>query len=240
SGIPEWVSDEVHARVIADPRHVWTAEEAIEVAMREPPAFPPGTQWQYSNTNYTLIGMALDRVQGKPWRVQVRERIFDRLGLANTRLPEPGDTNLPADHAHGYHEVAGMAIDVSGVDPSMAGAAGGNALVTTAADLGRFLRTLLSGGLFSKPETLAAMTTMMDAPHESGLPHRYGLGLESFTLPGGQTVIGHGGSAAGYAVMMFQVPANGATLVTAINTSNLFANALEVFIPALAVVAQEP
>lgn len=236
SGIPEWVTPEVEARVMSDPAYVWSADEAIDIASGVPPYFPPGTAWKYSNTDYTLVGLVLDRVGGKSWRSQVRERIVQRLGLANTRLPEPGDTTLVGQYAHGYHDLGGTVVDLSAVDPSMAGAAGGHALVTTAQDLGRFLEALLAGELFAHPATLAAMTTMVEAPHESGLPHRYGLALEEFTLPSGTTVIGHGGSTAGYAVMMFSIPASDTILVTAVNTQDLFVNALDVFIPAIEVV----
>ncbi len=240
SGIPEWVNDEVHARAASEPSRVWSADEALAIAAAQPPAFAPGTAWGYSNTNYTLVGLILDRVGGKSWRQQVRERVIDRLGLAGTTLPEPGDTTLPGDYAHGYHAAPGGILDLTAVDPSMAGAAGGHALVTTAPDLARFVDALLAGQLFTKSETLTAMTTMIDAPHESGLPHHYGLGLETFTMPNGTRVIGHSGSTAGYAVMMFRIPGQDATLITAVNTTDLFANALQIFIPALDVITGRP
>jgi D-alanyl-D-alanine carboxypeptidase len=237
SGIPEWVSPQVEGRVIGDPGHVWSEDEILDLVAGQPPTFPPGTAWSYSNTNYTLVGMVLERSGGKSWRAQVRERVIDRLGLASTLLPEPGDTTMGSAYAHGYQDVAGAVIDLSAMDPSMAGAAGGHALVTTASDLGRFLDALLAGELFASPGTLAAMETMVDAPHLSGLPHRYGLGLEEYTLPGGTRVIGNSGSTGGYAAMMFRIPARDATLVTAVNTQDLFVNAREVFIPAVDVVA---
>lgn len=236
SGVPDWVTDEVKVRVIADPARVWTAEEAVEIAAQVPPSFSPGTSWAYSNTNYTLVGMVLDRAGNASWREQVRERVLRRLDLQSTQLPEPGDLTVTGDYAHGYQDIDGMAMDLSVVDPSMAGAAGGHALVTTAADLARFLDALLHQELFEHAETLELMTTMIEAPHESGLPYAYGLGLESFRMPAGTTVIGHSGSTAGYTVMMFHDPERGITLVTAVNTNNLFTNALEVFIPALNVV----
>jgi D-alanyl-D-alanine carboxypeptidase len=237
SGIPEWVTHDVEAQVIADPGRVWSTDEAIDIASRLPPYFPPGSAWRYSNTDYTLLGLVLDRAGGEGWRSQIRERILQRLALTSTRLPEPGDRTMTGDYAHGYQDAGDAVVDLSSVDPSMAGAAGGHALVTTAQDLGRFLDALLAGELFSNPATLAAMQTMVDAPHVSGLPHRYGLGLEEFTLPDGITAIGHSGSTAGYAVMMFRLPAQDTTLVTAVNTQDLFVNALQVFIPAIDAIA---
>jgi D-alanyl-D-alanine carboxypeptidase len=235
SGIPEWVNDQVHVAVAREPGRLWSTDEAIDIAAGVPATFPPGTSWSYSNTNYTLVGLVLERTGGRGWRAQVRERVLARLGLTSTHLPEPGDVTVPGAYAHGYVDVDGMPVDLSTVDPSMAGASGGNAMITTVQDLARFLDALLAGRLFARPETLAAMTTMIDAPDDTGLPHRYGFGLESFEL-GGATVIGHAGGAVGYAVMMFQIPARATTLVTAVNTGDLFANALEVFIPSLDVI----
>ena len=236
SGIPEWVTSEVEAEVAADPGHLWSTDEELDIASRIPPSFPPGTAWKYSNTDYTLLGLVLDGLGGRPWRAQVQERVLDRLGLKDTSLPDPGDTTIAGPHAHGYQRVGDALVDLTGVDPSMAGAAGGGALVTTAEDLGTFIEALLAGELFARPATLAAMQTMVDAPDPSGLPHRYGLGLEEYTLPDGLTITGHAGSTAGFAAMMFRIPAADTTLITVINTQDLFANALDVFSPAAEVV----
>jgi D-alanyl-D-alanine carboxypeptidase len=238
SGIPDWVSEEVHRQVAADPAKIWTVQEAIDLASRQPPLFPPGGGWSYSNTNYTLVGLVLERAGGKSWRAQVRERILDRLALRNTSLPEPGDRSMTGEFAHGYNVLDGETLDLSEVDPSMAGAPGGHAMITTAQDLGRFLEALLAGELFTQASTLAAMTTMIDAPHESKLPHRYGLGLEEFIIDG-TTVIGHHGGTAGYATMMYRIPARDATLVTSLNRNDMFVNAVEVFMPALKVISSD-
>jgi D-alanyl-D-alanine carboxypeptidase len=240
SGIPEWVTDDTHARIIADPAHVWSDDEILDIVAALPPTSAPGAAWHYSNTDYNLVGMALERAAGKSWRAQVRERIFDRLGLRNTSLPEPGDVTVGADFAHGYQVTGSGVVDMSGVDPSMAGAAGGHALVTTAEDLARFIEALFAGELFTKPATLTAMMPSIDAQHPSGLPYRYGLGLEEFVLPNGSVIDGHSGSTAGYSMMMFRIPAANTTLVTAVNTNDLFTNALDVFIPAVQAIAAAP
>jgi D-alanyl-D-alanine carboxypeptidase len=237
SGIPEWVNDEVHILVGMDPARIWSSDDALDVIADEPASFEPGSAWSYSNTNYTLVGMVLDRFGGSTWREQIRTRILEPLELSSTLLPEPGDLATPGDYARGYVDVDGTPLDLTQVDPSMAGPAGGSAMITTAQDLATFLDALLAGELFQRKATLEAMTTMIEAPHESGWPHRYGLGLESFDMPGLPTVIGHSGGSPGYAAMMFRIPERGATLVTAINTGDLFANALQVFIPAAEVVA---
>ena len=234
SGIPDWVNPQTDALIVADPAHVWTTDEIMDIVAALPPTFAPGTSWSYSNTNYNLVGIAIERAAGgKSWRAQVRERLFDRVGLANTGLPEPGDVSVGADFAHGYQVIEDGMVDLSAIDPSMAGAAGGHALVTTAEDLGKFIEALLAGALFTRPATLAAMMPALEVPHVSGLPYRYGFALEEFVMPNGSVVVGHSGSTAGYSMMMFRIPAVDTTLVTAVNTNDLFTNALEVFIPAV-------
>ena len=96
--------------------------------------------------------------------------------------------------------------DVSDVDPSMVGAAGGQALVTTTEDLARFVDALLAGELFEQPETLEEMLTFVpadDVPGKVG----YGLGLERYELPGGVEMIGHLGTGAGYRAWVGRLPA---------------------------------
>lgn len=237
SGIPEWATKDVDARVLADPGHVWTTDEEIALAAKQAPWFEPGTSWRYSNTDYTLVGLVLDRLGEGSWREQVETRVLKPLHLESTSLPEPGHFEPPSDLVHGYQIADGSPVDLSNVDSSMAGAAGGHALLTTAADLDHFIETLLDGRLFQHADTLTEMTTMIDAPDESGVPHRYGLGLETYVMPSGTEVIGHSGTTAGYAVMMFRIPDQNATLVTAVNAGNLFTSAMHVFMPSVDIIA---
>jgi D-alanyl-D-alanine carboxypeptidase len=235
SGIPEFTSPEFDASVAENPAHVWTNDELLGIAALQPARFAPGASWGYSNTNYTLLGMVLDRVGGMSWRWQIRLRLLLPLGLWSTELPEPGDRTVRSGDAHGYVDAGGTPLDLSYVDPSMAGAAGGNAMVSTVQDLARFLEALLAGRLFAHAQTLAEMTTMVDAPNEAPIPHRYGLGLESYEY-GGTTLIGNAGGAAGYVTMMYRIAARDTTLVTAVTTGDMFVNALEVLFPSVEVI----
>ena len=53
SGIPEWVNPQIDALIVADPAHVWTTDEIMDIVAALPPTFAPGTSWSYSNTDYT-------------------------------------------------------------------------------------------------------------------------------------------------------------------------------------------
>ena len=138
SGIPEYSDEKFYREVLVHPRRIWKVEELLDRAAAQPRAFAPGERYAYSNTDYNLLGLVIERATGKPWRMVVRERIIDRLGLKRTSLPEPGHVSIGSDASHGYELVNGKLRDASDVDPSMAGAAGGNALVTTTQDLSQF------------------------------------------------------------------------------------------------------
>ena len=129
----------------------------MRLAVSHKPLFAPGmtAHSSYSNTNYILLGLIAERVTHKPLAAAFEHRIFQPLHLRDTSYPtKPG---LPSPYAHGYL-VLGQppARDVSGLSPSLAGAAG--AIVATATDVATFYRALLSGRLL-KPNLLNAMKT---------------------------------------------------------------------------------
>ncbi|MER6360348.1 serine hydrolase domain-containing protein [Kitasatospora sp. NPDC001527] len=163
----------------------YSLEQLVRIAVAHPPVFAPGTSHRYSNTNYLLAGLVIERVTGRPWGEEVERRIVRPLGLTGTSAPGTA-TGLPRPHARGYSTLFGGSatpLDVTELNPSMAGSAG--AIVSTTADLTRFLSALMRGRLLPQAE-LDEMTT--PGPHGSG-----GLGLGAGTLSCGVTVWGHDG-----------------------------------------------
>jgi hypothetical protein len=86
---------------VAHPRRRWTAREVLDLGLAVSPDFPPGTAFEYSNTNFILLGMVIRRVARKPIGALLRERIIAPLKLNETVWPA-GAAALPAPHAHGY------------------------------------------------------------------------------------------------------------------------------------------
>jgi len=233
SGIPEWVNQTTHEAVAADPSTVWDVETVLDLAATQAPYFPPGEGYMYSNTDYTLLGMIIEQVTGRSWREEVRSRILDPLGMDDTAVRDPGDISMPDGHAHGYADIGSGVVDVTYADPSMAGAAGGNAIISTAADLARFIDALLAGVLLQNPVTLAEMMTFVDAPDEHGMIYWYGLGLEKYIFPGGITAIGHAGGAVGYGSVMYRAPDHDITIVGLGNFFDLAPAYVDLLMPAL-------
>ena len=87
SGLPEWDSPAIDAEAARDPSRIWTASEFLDLAAAQEPTFPPGTDYAYSNTNYTLVGLIIERATGRGWRDEVTDRVITPLGLEATALP---------------------------------------------------------------------------------------------------------------------------------------------------------
>lgn len=207
SGIPDFSGEAFHAEVFADPLHEWTRDELLDRALARPRSFAPGEGWLYSNTNYLLLGEILEATTGQTWREVVTERVFARAELHDSSLPLVGDAEC-AGCARGYELLDGALVDVTSIDPSMAGAAGGGAWITTLEDLAKLLRALTDGRLFDSAATLDAMLDFTELTTPYGLTG-YGLGLERYEI-GGIVLIGHLGTTAGYRTFVLSNQETGA------------------------------
>ncbi len=144
--------------------------------------FEPGTQWRYSNTNYTLLGMIIEAAAEMPLAEAYRTHIYEPLGMTSTFLDCYEDSLV--DVVHGYSGIGDAMADVTELHESIGWSAGG--LVSTASDLITFARGLFGGALFDDPASLVAMTT--PAPGSS-----YGMGI----MLQGESM-GHAGYIAGF------------------------------------------
>ena len=93
---------ELAATVDRAPAKVWTTEELLALAFARPPNFPPGTAYEYNNTNYTLLGLIAEKVDGKPMARAMQDRLFGPLGMHDTLLPPRTSNTIPDPCSHGY------------------------------------------------------------------------------------------------------------------------------------------
>src|SRR4029077_14815572 len=119
-------------------------------------------------------------------------------------------------YAHGYGELDARRIDLTGVDPSMADAAGGSALVTTVHDLAAFMDALLAGRLFRHRDTLRQMLAFAPAPDQGGQVG-YGLGIERRVVPGGVEMMRAVGRTPGFCAYVGRIRPPGATIASVMN-----------------------
>ncbi|MFJ2739914.1 serine hydrolase domain-containing protein [Streptomyces sp. NPDC087440] len=198
SGLPEYA---LYMDDLVATRHRYHNPRALlDLALRHRATFPPGKDWQYTNTDYLVAGLLVEQVTGRPVGEEVTRRVLDRAGLRNTSFPVAGDQTVPGPHPQGYASTKPGAplLDVTVMDPSSGWASG--ALITTPSDLNRFFRALLGGRLL-KPAQLAAMRTTVAVPAEAGYPKgtRFGLGVASRPLSCGGLMWGHEGAYLGFA-----------------------------------------
>ena len=213
SGLYEFNDD---PRVLApylkgDLAHVWTPQQLVRIALTHDSVSAPGAAYHYSNTNYLLAGLLVQAVTGHPLGDVLGRRVFSRAHLKSTTFA--ASTTLPAPAAHGYFTFSGdQPTDITSLYP-YPWASG--AVVSTAPDVARFYRRLLSGDLLSR-RLLATMRTTVDASAEDGPGTAYGLGLERFPTPCG-AAWGHGGNFPGYVTYVYSSPSGGRQTVLLLN-----------------------
>jgi len=190
-----------------DPMHVYTEEDLIEVS-RDMPPYPPGTRYNYSNTNYIFLGLIITKITGKSVGAELDARIFKPLGLSRTYYPSDAYF-IGDDYAHGYDDYG---KDSSIFDPTVAGAAG--AVISTIDDLKKWSEALATGKLL-KPQTHAERIKGSSA--YSG----YGIGV--MTDSG---FIGHTGVLPGYNTAMYYNPEKKCTIIIFFNNSKMAADSL--------------
>ncbi|MBD0747334.1 serine hydrolase [Streptomyces sp. CBMA152] len=170
----------------------YAPQQLVAIAMAHKPDFAPGTSWHYSNTNFVLAGMVIQKATGHSYASEIDHRILGPLHLRSTTLPGT-DARMPKPSGRAYSKLArettGPTYDVTELNPSIASSAG--EVISNSGDLNRFYRALLTGKLLPQRQ-LKEMTTTV--PLGSGSADSgYGLGLMRNKLPCGTEVWGHDG-----------------------------------------------
>ncbi|MGW4071001.1 serine hydrolase domain-containing protein [Nocardia grenadensis] len=197
SGLPELPeTPEMNEYAAAKEGRTVTPAQEIAAALRHPAQFAPGARFEYTNTNYIVVGMLIEAVTGHRYTDELRDRILAPLALRDTYLPATGETGLRDPHPTGYATVDGTVTDETRVEPSVPWAAG--ALVSTGADLNRFFLALLSGRVVPQAQ-LPQMLDGVDMGRGDGMS--YGLGLAYTELPCGLQYVGHLGSIHGFSAI---------------------------------------
>ena len=193
SGLPEYFDADTKP-----PVEPVSGDQLLDAALTRRAQFAPGSAIKYTNTNYVIAGLLLEKLTGHPAVDEITRRIIVPLGLSDTYFPAPGDTGLRAPFAHGYEVVDGNRKDATVFNASAAGMAG--SLVTTNEDTSAFITALLDGRVVP-PAQLREMMNTVDWT-DAGPGFHYGLGLTGIYLECGVTVWGHGGDIDGYHSLM--------------------------------------
>lgn len=211
----------------------WTPDQLLTIAFAHPANFAPGASYEYSNTNYALLGLIIEQLDGKPLAQSMQDRLFGPLGLRHTVLPASTDTAIPDPFSHGYLygssavAFAGPAsytpamkaaaragtllpTDYTGVNHSFAGAAGG--VISNADDLATWIRALVTGRVLDAAYQQQWLDSLRPVDPAKPEGQRYGYGITELHWAS-NAVYFHGGETAGYNSFMGYDPSNGVTLV---------------------------
>lgn len=200
--------DDIASDIPNDPFRQWTPQELLEVSFSHPLLFPPGSEFDYSNTNTVLLGLVVETVSGQELGAFIKQNILEPLGLNRTVFPAGAE--IPSPHSHGYFEKSDHEIvDATDWNPSWGWAAGN--MISTLDDLRVWSRALATGELIS-PAMKQEQQTFLPAPTE-GDDALYGLALE---FQNGW--LGHNGNIFSYMVWPYYLPSERITMVVMLNS----------------------
>ena len=213
-GVPwsgkEWVDNRFHDYQPAD---------LVRFALSKPARFEPGTAWSYSNTNYVLARLLIEKVTGRSYVEETRRLVLRPLGMRGTVMPG-ASPEIPGPHAHAYYRYSDAGqdrtVDVTRQNPSWVNAGGD--MISTTKDLATFFSALQSGRLV--PARLLAEMRTPDPTMGYGL----GVFVQDGTTPTpfppprcGVPVLTHNGSVQGYGTLMYSTLDGSKTLTASLN-----------------------
>jgi D-alanyl-D-alanine carboxypeptidase len=204
SGIPDWYGEDMEARMAAHRRRAWTTDQLL--ALVGPDRVPVDTEFIYADTNYTLLGLVIEHVSGRPVvdvlrRGVLRVEGIERLVYQPDEAPTPPMAMPDGESRAALEKGGGYLPSLS--DASSAGPAG--AIASDSPSLAGWWRAFCSGELVSQ-ESLTEMSTFVDGPDG------YGLGLFNAADPYAFAV-GHVGANFGYVSWAGCLPEVGAVIV---------------------------
>jgi len=168
-----------------------TREEIVARIAQGRPDFEPDAMHKYSNAGYILLGYIVEKAGGKPYQEALKERITSRIGLKDTYLGT-GNTDPEKNEALSYIYVGGWK---EGAELDFSVPAGAGSILSTPADMTRFIQALFDVKLVSQ-DSLKHITTMRDDE---------GMGMEPFSFAG-KTLYGHTGGSSNSGAWLAYLP----------------------------------
>jgi D-alanyl-D-alanine carboxypeptidase len=218
SGLLNYTSNLAFARAwFAAPRRKWTPRQLLAHGFSKPALFPPGTGYDYSNTNTVLLGLVVQKVSHEPLAAYIKRHILRPDHLTHTSFPIGAE--FPAPHAQGYTNntvkclVSGgracrRIVNATSWSPSWGWAAA--AMISTLGDLRSWARDVATGRLLTPaPQRQRLRFNATGARHVG-----YGLALSN-----SNGWLGHTGGVPGYQSLTIYLPSARATVVALINTN---------------------
>jgi D-alanyl-D-alanine carboxypeptidase len=208
SGLPDVYNVPEMDKIDITVNSKFTAKQLVDIAGKQPPLFAPGAKWNYSNTNYLLLGMIIEKVSGHTVADEIKNRLLIPLELKNTSYPVT-DAAMPTPFSHGYaldktHQWEDNTVTLP---PSLTGAAG--VMVSDMADMKKWVKAYVTGANNSAATQKERLTCI-----PIGTPGLFfGLGIG---CSGGW--YGYTGGIPGYNTGAYYLPSKDATIIAFVNS----------------------
>lgn len=210
--------DQFTKDLTANPEKVWKPAELLAYLLDEKPPFEAGKGWDYSDTNYIVLGMIIEKVTGRKFYDEANKRFVKPLKLTNT-IPQDGLRlkGVVQGYAGPNNPFGGKDEMISGgkfaINPQFEWTGGGWA--TTAEDLARWAKIMYEGKAFDQ----SLLPQMLDGvPARLGPNVKYGLGVIIRPTQAGLTY-GHSGFFPGYMTDMMYFPEQKIAIAVQVNSS---------------------
>jgi D-alanyl-D-alanine carboxypeptidase len=215
-GVPGYIKSPAFlSELQSDPQVVMTPTQLLGFVATEPLEFPPGSRYEYSDSDNIVVGLMIEAATGTSYESALAKYVTTPLLLTKTTLPANAQMTEP--YVHGYSVEAGKAPedDTSALNPGLAWASGG--MNSTVAELNTFMRAYVSGQLF---DAATQKQQLQFVPGESGPPgpgtNSVGLAVFRYQTSCG-TVYGHTGNYPGYTVFAASNPLGTRSVVVIVN-----------------------
>jgi D-alanyl-D-alanine carboxypeptidase len=214
-----WENDDLWKDLQKSREKYFTPEEVLSY-LKEPD-FAPGEGWRYSNTNYLLLGMIIEKATGSTLSEEFRKRFWKPLGIRNVWLSQ--QDGVPVDHmAHIYGDdnMFGQGDSDLTYEPRVSHESitfGSSGIFISAQDLARWCNALFEGKVL-KPSSINEMLQFEAFAPVSNM-RAYGLGVQKFrkNLSEGKLAIGHAGGNIGSTTYMMHLPDYHVSVVVMVN-----------------------
>jgi D-alanyl-D-alanine carboxypeptidase len=214
-----WDNQKIWDDLKKDRTKVWSPEDVLSYIKE--PEFPAGEGWRYSNTNYLLLAMIIDKATGSTLSAEFKKRFWEPLGIDHAYLSQQEDIPNNQAHVYGDNFIPGNEESDLTFVPRASHESigfGSSGIFTTAENLAQWSHALF-GGKILQQQSMDEMLQFVQFREVANIS-AYGLGVQLYprSFSSGEKAIGHGGGNIGTTTYMVYLPEHNISVVVMINS----------------------
>lgn len=213
-----WDNQDIWDALKKDRAKVWSPEEVLSFIKE--PEFPPGKGWHYSNTNYLLLAMIIEKATDSTLSAELDKYFWEPLSIDNAYLSQQEDIPNNQVHVYGDNFIFGsVESDLTFTQRASHESItfGSSGIFTTAESLARWSHALFGGEVLQQ-QSMNEMLQFVELREVANIS-AYGLGVQLYprSFSSGERAIGHGGGNIGTTTYMVYLPEHNVSIVVMIN-----------------------